>query len=135
MFAIFFIFVSTFLGSRRSAPAPLTTVASVPLSVLLMTVAVGIFRRRTAPPVVPSSSSTLVPAGMAFPGEVTHFATIIATLVAIFSPFGVVLELHFDLFTAKIALIVVFNTLFGGFVIFDLGEGETIFGVSVAFGN
>lgn len=59
MFAIFFIFVSTFLGSRRSAPAPLTTVASVPLSVLLMTVAVGIFRRRTAPPVVPSSSSTL----------------------------------------------------------------------------
>ena len=27
-------------------------------------------------------------------------------LLAIFSPFGVVLELHFDLFTAKIALIV-----------------------------
>ena len=43
MLAIFLISVSTFLRSGRPAPATLTAVASMPLSVLLVAVAVGVF--------------------------------------------------------------------------------------------
>lgn len=48
---------------------------------------------------------------MAFSGEVTHLATVIAPLVAVLSPLVVILEFNFDLLPSEVALVISLDTL------------------------